>query len=312
MAGEIFVSTIVSPKPVHEFETLKSGAIEAASDTADAYIQNWTRYVIGNEEWHRGRMNEARDAAHELMQIGRQLNDPRSTGLGLGLLTQIALLADSYAEALEYSEQSLAVAITPIDRSIATCCKGSALVLLRRTDEGAKLLEEYRNNCIKNGEHYPLPIIDGVMGVCKVLQGNIGAGLHLVEDAISSEERAGYVTAADWLRANLAEVYLQIIAGGEKPPLSILFKNLPILIKVVVAGPSRIPALLAGTLENPRFDPAGSYVGRAHMILGLLYKAKKRGDQAVQHLTKAKLILSQFGKTPILARVDTALAELGQ
>jgi hypothetical protein len=48
------------------------------------------------------------------------------------------------------------------------------------------------------------------------------------------------------------------------------------------------------------------------MILGLLYKAKKKRALAIQHLTEAKRRLSQFGPTPILARVETALAELGQ
>ena len=48
------------------------------------------------------------------------------------------------------------------------------------------------------------------------------------------------------------------------------------------------------------------------MILGLLYKTKKKQPLAVQHLTEAKRILSQFGQTPILARVETALAELEQ
>ena len=116
LAGEIHVSTIIAPKPLNEFEILKREALEAASETADAYIQNWTRFVIGWEEFHRGRMTEARDVAQELMQVGRLLGDPRSTGLGLALLTWIALLADSYAEALEYSEQSLRVAVTPFDR----------------------------------------------------------------------------------------------------------------------------------------------------------------------------------------------------
>ena len=40
------------------------------------------------------------------------------------------------------------------------------------------------------------------------------------------------------------------------------------------------------------------------MILGLLYKAKKKRALAVQHLIEAKRILSQFGQTPILARVE--------
>ena len=47
--------------------------------------------VIGFEEAVRGRMNDARDAARELMQVGRLLNDPRSTGFGLWLLSLIAL-----------------------------------------------------------------------------------------------------------------------------------------------------------------------------------------------------------------------------
>jgi hypothetical protein len=47
------------------------------------------------------------------------------------------------------------------------------------------------------------------------------------------------------------------------------------------------------------------------MALGLLYKAKKQHALAAQHLTDARRLLSPFGQTPILARVDAALAELG-
>jgi hypothetical protein len=81
---------------------------------------------------------------------------------------------------------------------------------------------------------------------------------------------------------------------------------------VMVTAPSRIPDLLKRVQANPHFDPAGHHIGRAQLILGLFYKVKKKRALALQHLTEAKRILSQFGQTPILARVDTALAELGQ
>ena len=61
---------------------LKRKAIRTVSDTADAYIQYWTWWCIGYDELYRGRLNETRDAARELLEIGRLLNDPRSTGLG--------------------------------------------------------------------------------------------------------------------------------------------------------------------------------------------------------------------------------------
>ena len=87
LASEILVSTgTIFAKPLHEFEMLKRETIKAVSDTTDAYIQNWSRLLIGWQEIIRGRVNEARDAARELMQHGSSIDDPRSTGLGLWLL----------------------------------------------------------------------------------------------------------------------------------------------------------------------------------------------------------------------------------
>jgi hypothetical protein len=264
-------------------------------------------------------MNDARDAARELMQVGRLLNDPRSTGFGLRLLSLIALMSDSYVEAIEYSEQSLAVAVTPVDRNLCTPFKLIALVALRRTEEGAMLLEAHRRRCVADGHLAQLNSTDTIFGVCKILQGNIRDGLRLIEEAILRREKEGFRAMADWSRLTLAEIYLQFIAGNEKPPLPTLLRNLPtllrnlpILVRVMVTAPSRIPDLLKRVLANPHFDPAGHHIGRAQMILGLFYKVKKKRALALQHLTEAKRILSQFGQTPILARVDTALAELGQ
>ena len=190
--------------------------------------------------------------------------------------------------------------------------KGSALILLRRIEEGLPLLEEHRRRCVAGGHLYNLWGSDAFIGVCKVLQGEIRYGIQLLEEAIARREREGDLRIADWYRASLAEVYLQIIEGKERPPFPVILKNLPTLLKVMLTASSRIRALATHCLENPHYDPEGVQVGRAHMILGLLYKAKKKPALAVHHLTEAKRILSQFGQTPILARVETAFAELGR
>jgi len=312
LAGEIHVSTMIAPKPLNEFEVLKREAIKAASDTTDSYIQNWTRFVIGWEEFHRGRMTHARDAARELMQVGGLLNDPRSTGLGLALLSWIALISDSFAEALEYSEQSLAVAVTPFDRNAAVSGRGCALVMLRQTDEGAKVLEENNRRAFAAGNLYTSVGNDAIVGVCQALQGNITEGIHLIDQAILKREQEGYRDAANWYSFFLSEVYFEIIGGKGRPPFRTLVRNLPTLLKVMITASSRIRALMSDALENPHFDRSGFIVGRAQMTLGLLYKIRKKPTLALEHLTEAKRILSQFGQTPILARVDTALAELSQ
>jgi hypothetical protein len=312
LTAEILIYAICGARSVQEFDVLKPEAIEAASQSADAYIQSWTRFVIGWEELHSGRMTEARSSAHDLMLVGRQLNDPRSIGSGLALLTWVSLVSDCYAEALEYSEQALSVAVTPFDRVTAENGKGCALVLLRRTEEGMNVLELVRRRCIVDGVLYFLSGQEGVIGICKVLQGSIKEGIKQIESAILNREKEGYRDVADWLRLFLSEIYLQIIGGNEKLPFMVLLRNLSVLVKLTATASSRIRVLMALVLENPRFDPAGHHVGRAQMILGLLYKIKRKRALAIQHLTEAKRILSPFGQTPILVRVETALAELGQ
>jgi len=80
----------------------------------------------------------------------------------------------------------------------------------------------------------------------------------------------------------------------------------------MITAPSRIRALAKLDADYPHYDPKGFSTGKSEMLLGLLYKTKKKRALAVQHLTAARRILSQFGQTATLARVKTALAELGQ
>jgi hypothetical protein len=309
-AGDTYIGTTVGSKPRRDFERLRTEAVRAAADSGDVYVQNQVRFVIGLDELFRGGVNSARDWAEELLELGRLLADPRSTGFGLNLLALIALVSDSPAEALEYSERSLAVVVTPVDRLVAFGAKAFSLTLLHRIDEGAAALEAYRGECVAHGYLFGSATCEAFVGISKIFQGNIAEGLRVVEQAVLKRENEGLSQITDFFRLNLAEVYLVIIAGREKPPLLILLKNLAVLLKVRAIASSRIRSLMTRVHENPNFDPAGYHVGRAQMILGLLYKAKKKRALAVQHLTEAKRIASHFGRTPMLSKIDAALAEL--
>ena len=217
-----------------------------------------------------------------------------------------------YAEALQYSEEALAASITPQDRTAAITVKGIALVLLRRIEEGTKLLAESDRQSRVDGFLYNASAHEPFFGLSKILRGKIREGIRIIEEAVAKRDEEGSFTLGDWAASFLGEVYLQIIAGTENPPLGVLLRNLPVLLTIMFFGPSRIRAGIMRVLKNPYYDPDGHSIGRAQMILGFLYKAKKKRALAVQHLTEARRILSQFGQTPILARVETALAELGQ
>jgi hypothetical protein len=173
-----------------------------------------------------------------------------------------------------------------------------------------ELLQSWIKQCATNQWHYHLTSLEGILGIAWAVSGNLGRGIRQIESTILRREQEGYRTAADWLRLFLCETYLEIIAGNKKPPAMVVLRNILTIIVVTFTARKRITSLIAHARKNPHFDPNGHHVGRCEMILGLLYKAKKKRALAVQHLTEARRITSQFGPSPMLVKIEAALAEL--
>jgi hypothetical protein len=227
----------------------------------------------------------------------------------MGLETWIALGSDDYQSALNLAETSLSIARTPYDQQTAETGRLIALVLLRRPDALPKL-RDWMDRCAANDWPYLQSGPGGIYGVGLVIDGEISRGVRWLEEAILRREQEGYRTVADWYRMYLCEIYLEIISAKQKPPISILLRNAFTITLVILRAEQRISNLVERVCQNPQFDPRGHFVGRCEMILGLLYKTKKKNALAVQHLSKAKLIASQYGQTPMLTKIDAALAEL--
>lgn len=310
-ASQILISSAVASEAFTAHEKVVRGAIEAASRTQDAYIRSVVRWVSAIEEISRGRMNIARQIAEEMSAIGHQLNDPRPRGMGMGILGWLALTSDDYGKALFYADECLQIAYTPQERMNALGVKGAALALLKRIDEARLVLLDTRRRLTELNWRYELVLLDPAFGVLTVLSGEIAKGIRTVEKAMATARQDGWRVAEDWAKLFLCEIYLEVMFPKDRPALRILWKNAYTLIKILTTGSTAIEALVSEVLQNPQFDANGHHIGRAEMILGLLYKGKRKRTLAVEHLVKARRILSQFGETPILGRVDAALADLG-
>ena len=231
--------------------------------------------------------NAAREIAEEMSAIGRHLNDPRPRGMGMGILGWIALTSDDYEKALNYAKECLQIAYTPQERMNALGVKGSALALLRRPEEGQLVLSDIRRQLMELNWRYELLLLDPAFGVLAVLNGKIAKGVRIIESVIATAHRDGWRAAEDWAKLFLCEIYLEVMFPKDKPALSLLLKNIPILIKILLVGRSSIESLISQVRNNPQFDVNGHHIGRAEMILGLLYKGRRQSARAVQHLAEA-------------------------
>jgi class 3 adenylate cyclase len=308
IASALHLSTFVTPYPVATFAELHREAIAAAED--DVYLQNFILAAVGWDELSRGRIAKAHEAAEELMAVGRQLNDPRSMGYAMALKAWIALTSDDYERALDFAERSMDIARAPFERETAHAARNVALVLLRRP-EAMSALRNFIDQCAINGWHTHSSGSDGMWGIALVVNGEIGKGLRWLDEAITRRELEGYRGAADWCRMFLCEIYLQILSGKERAPLKVLARNIVTVITVRLTARKRIYALVEQVCQNPQFDPGGHFFGRCEMILGELHKIEKRPGPAIRHLTEARRIVSQLGRTPMLTRIEASLAELG-
>jgi class 3 adenylate cyclase/tetratricopeptide (TPR) repeat protein len=308
-ASQILVSSAVAPMTVAQLERLVRSALDAASRTEDSYIRSVVRWVIAIDGISRGTIKVARDIAEEMSSIGRQLKDPRPVGMGMGILGWIALTSDDYEKALNCANECLRVAYTPQERINALGVRGAALALLKRHEAQAEL-SKVRRQLIELNWRYELLLTEPAFGVLAILSGKLAKGVRLIEAAIVAARHDGWRAAEDWTKLFLCEIYLEVLFPKEKARIGFVLKNIPILVKILFVGRTSIESIISQIKCNPQFDPNGHHIGRTEMILGLLYKGKKNYGLAARHLAEAKRIFSQFGQTPILTRVEAALAEL--
>ena len=150
----------------------------------------------------------------------------------------------------------------------------------------------------------------GIYGVALVLHGDVSAEIRWIKQAIWRREQEGYLTLADWYRTVLcARFFFEIISGREKPPARVLARNMLTLVGVTFTAQKRICALVKQVRQNPQFDQNGHHIGQMRnrsWACSLSCQEEARA-LATQHLAEAKRIVSQFGPSPMLAKIDAAL-----
>ena len=306
----IWTEAILAPRPAEQLSHEAEWALEAASRANDLYVRVWLRWVLGVDAFHRGFMQRTYAYAQELTDIGERSNDPRARGLGLWLMGWSALVNDDYATALRFGSEGIRAAVTPWDLSTATNLTATALILLRRVDEGLPMLEERRRKDFEAGRRYAFVANDAVWGVAFVLKGRLAKGIRFIKGRIAAREREGYRGAADWYRITLCFILLDILEAKRKPRFSVLIRNLPYIVLVRLTAPKQIDRMMEKFRANPLFHPDGFHYAKLNLILGLRWKVRGNKVLAEKHLSAAKRIAMSFGQTPLLEKIKKSLSDI--
>jgi hypothetical protein len=267
-ASRILCSTILAPMSPAELEREGQLAIEEARQKPDGYIENWIPWVLLWDFGHRFEISRAKSFAHNIVQNARERSDPRALGLGLWSLGWIDILDEQFADALAHGEEGEKVAVLPLDRLISTQVKGIGLIGLGRVDDGSKILTELREQFIKNDWRYNFYGTDLILALASIMQGKLAKGTSQIRRHIAESERHGYHLLADWARVLLAEVYLELVTGKEKPDIRVLLQNLVFLIRTLPFAAQMALRLLSQASANQQIGKSTAMAARISFGIG--------------------------------------------
>jgi hypothetical protein len=153
---------------------------------------------------------------------------------------------------------------------------------------------------------------DPVWGAAQMMQGRLAQGIAFIKKAIIRREQEGYRAAADWYRLILCYVYIEVLEGGERPPLEVILRNVVCLVRLKLTAFREIDRMMDIVRANPQFDPEGFHYAKINLVLGLRWMLARRADRAKPYLNEARRLALPFGQTPIRRRIDAALERLGR
>src|ERR1700759_2747055 len=87
-------------------------------------------------------------------------------------------------------------------------------------------------------------MLEGPRGVALAMLGEVSEGIHLLEQQISRFDQLGHAAVAAWDRITLAEIYIEILSGKQKPAISVVIKNFWTILGTMLFGARRARTLL--------------------------------------------------------------------
>ena len=131
--------------------------------------------------------------------------------------------------------------------------------------------------------------------------------LFAVEDVVQrfkDIEKKSFMPLGEYI---LGKIYFQISSGDGPVPISTLIKNAVFLAKTLPFARKRAEYHFNNAIDIANEIGTKGIMGQAYFDLGLLYKAKKREDQAKQCLLKAVQLFEETDAEVLLKQARAVL-----
>ncbi len=304
----LFITTHLGANSLEVTNAIKADLLDSCVYLNDNYIINWTYYAIAWDYAYRGLLKEARQVARELIASGESRNDPRAIGQANMLLGYAEMVCDNFVAAIAHAEECVHVAVTENERRQGALIKATSRVLLGYAQEELAEIDAINSDLRDIG--MTITIQRAPHAIASIMIGRITEGIRVLEREIALWDSVGDQCRSAWHRVILAEVFIQILSGKDKPPASVLLGNLWTISSVVVFGARRARRLLEQAAAVQEFSERGFMIARINFDLGVLSAMRKKRDEAKRYFESARVGAEGQGADMLLQKINAALAGL--
>jgi hypothetical protein len=307
-AGLLHCRTRLGLDTLEEAERRKTEVMADSLRFGDNFLRNSAYFFITWDYLYRGLVKDAREIALRLIASEEAAGDPRAIGFANWILGWINVIGGSPDAARGYADECLRVAIAPFDRLQGEIIKAIAAILFGHAREGLPKLEALNVEFERLGALYS--VLESPRGVALIETGRVAEGVRLIERTIAARDASGDRTQAAFARILLAEVYIQILAGGRKPPMAVLIRNLPALAAARWRGTRRAAALLEAAASHRQLSRDGVAIARIDFDRGQLFALRGKRSEARECFERARGVARSQGLDGLRQRSEAALAKL--
>ncbi len=307
-AGLLHCRTRLGLDTREEAERRRKQVLESCLSLNDNFLRNSAYFFVVWDCIYRGLLRDARALAIQQIASGEANGDPRAISFANWILGWINVIADAPSEAIAYADECLRLAIAPLDRLQGENIKAVAAILSGQARDALPRIEALNLEFERLGLLYN--ILDGPRGVALIETGRVSEGVRVVQRATAARDAVGDRTLAGFARILLAEIYIQVLKGGQRPPLRVVLNNLPTLMAARVRGARRASALIEAAASNPQWDANSAALARIDFNRGELWRLKRRPAKARECFERASRAAEAQGLDKLRRRSEEALARL--
>ncbi len=283
--------------------------VEVARRHGDIWLASKAQLANGLDLVAWGHLGEGRAELTKLMAMSRETNDPRPRTMAQWALASADMLAGNYADAIEKADDALRICLSPVDRAAAGGYRGAAVALSGKGHEDGRAITGIMRELRRKSCYMVMPAINMALGVGKVIQGEMAAGVRAVEAARDEGENWDMIGMDAMSDLFLGETYMQMAFSKEKPPLSVILGNLPFLLRTLPFAKAKARRHLQSALDNYRTLDMPTSIARCQYVLALLDQAARKDDRARTRLMEAREIAVSVEASHIVRDADAVLAE---